>query len=66
MVYDLHENSVCHYLNGQLISRQTLKQPRLIQIRSAMLGSWDPADDKDLHMIRNFRGRIDEFNIRSR
>lgn len=63
VVYDLNRGSTSHYLNGRLVSRHALEEPRLVLIRSAMLGNWDPANDYDPAMIRNFNGRIDDFSI---
>ena len=63
VAYDLRENSVRQYLNGQLISRKVLEQARLVQFRSAMLGNWDPADDRDDDMVRDFHGLMDEFSV---
>lgn len=63
VVYNMHGKSLSQYLNGQLISSHVLKLSIPLQIRSGMLGNWDPTDDKHLNMIRNFRGRIDDFAI---
>lgn len=63
VAYDFKEQCVKHYLNGWEVGRNELKQTHLVEIRSAMLGNWDPAEDHDADMIRNFRGRMDDFSI---
>lgn len=63
VVFDLTRNRVSHYCNGGMISRHELQLPLSVQLRSAMLGNWDALDDKDGDMIRNFRGRMDDFSI---
>ncbi|MEI7912269.1 MAG: LamG domain-containing protein [Verrucomicrobiota bacterium] len=63
VVLDLPRNRVSHYCNGGLVSRHELQQPMTVHLRSAMLGNWDALDDKDGDMIRNFRGRMDDFSI---
>ena len=63
VVLDLPRNCVSHYCNGSRISRHELLQPLSVQPRSTMLGNWDALNDKDGDMIRNFRGRMDDFSI---
>lgn len=63
VTYDLHSREVSHYFNGRLASREKLKEFAAVEIRSAMIGNWDPLDSKDTDMIRNFHGRVDDFSI---
>jgi hypothetical protein len=51
------------YLNGEYFEKLESTQMPAIQIGSAMIGGWDKGNSKDLDVIRNFSGQIDELMI---
>ena len=63
VVYDSHEGSVSHYLDGNLVSISPMGDSQDIQIGEAMIGNWDPFRADDSNKIRFLHGRIDDFAI---
>ena len=68
VVLDGNTKRVSHYINGQVVSENSLKFRPPFRIGTAELGNWNgrgfPANDP--FMIRNFSGAMDEFCLFSR
>jgi hypothetical protein len=56
-------NQTSLYLNGEYFETLKSVQVPAVQIGSAMIGTWNKGNAKDLDAIRNFSGRLDELMI---
>jgi ferric-dicitrate binding protein FerR (iron transport regulator) len=66
-VFDMAANEVRFYVNGELLSRHTLKRPIVPKPAVAELGNWLPASDyAGSHAVRNFVGCMDDFSFYAR
>ena len=65
--FDLAAKEVRFYVNGELLSRHTLKRPIVPKPAVAELGNWIPASDyAGSHPVRNFVGCMDDFSFYAR
>lgn len=65
--FDLAAKEVRFYVNGDLLSRHTLKRPIVPKPAVAELGNWIPASDyAGPHPVRNFVGCMDDFSFYAR
>ena len=64
-VYDRSSQEVRHFLNGRLMSRESMVFDQPIQIGMAEIGNWGlPLNpESPNYVIRNFVGRMDELTI---
>lgn len=64
-VYDRSSQQVRHFLNGRLVSSQSMAFDQPIQIGMAEIGNWGlPLNpESPNYVIRNFIGRVDELTI---
>lgn len=66
-VFSPDEKRVTHYLNGDVLSEETIPDRQLvktIRIGTASIGNWAaPTKPDEVFAIRNLNGRIDEFAI---
>lgn len=66
-VLDVEERSVAHYVNGEQLSKEYIKDEYFVdtvKIGAASIGNWnDPTRDEPRFAIRNLNGAIDEFAI---
>ncbi len=64
-VVDGKTRQVAHYLNGNLVSRQTVRMGPPYRIGPAELGNWNVSNDSApaASLIRNFSGSLDEFAL---
>lgn len=67
-VHDLGRNEVVHYLNGEVLSRETIPDEyrvETVRIGAASIGNWsEPAYRKDPEFaVRNLNGSMDEFAL---
>lgn len=64
-VYDLAGRSVSQYVNGEQVSRETIKDkfvPQTLRIGGAELGNWgQPFRKSPWFAVRNLNGRIDDM-----
>lgn len=64
-VYNTAAQSVTHYLNGQVLSRETIPAVQVVtktRIGTATLGNWSqPTQPDSSFAIRNLNGSMDEF-----
>lgn len=65
--YDVDSKTTTHYLNGKLLSRESIPDHQLVEttrIGMASIGNWSVPTKPDEHFaIRNLNGCIDEFTI---
>ncbi|MBN8421774.1 MAG: FecR domain-containing protein [Verrucomicrobia bacterium] len=66
VVYDVKAGTVTHFLNGEILSSETVPDDFLVEdvrIGNASIGNWsEPAYRKDAEFaVRNFNGSMDEF-----
>jgi hypothetical protein len=68
VVLDALGGQLVHYVNGQPVSRHTLRIAPPFRIRAAELGNWNALGypGNDPFLIRNFSGAMDEFCLFSR
>ena len=62
--YSTSNNEICHYLNGELLSRHSVPAEQVVSTRigTASIGNWSlPTQPDASFAIRNLNGRIDEF-----
>ncbi|EDY19634.1 LamG domain protein jellyroll fold domain protein [Chthoniobacter flavus Ellin428] len=65
--FDIAAKEVRFYVNGELLSRHTLKRPIVPKPAVAELGNWLPASDyAGSHPVRNFVGCMDDFSFYAR
>lgn len=64
-VYDSVDSRVRHFLNGELISNQSIDNAARgdLTLEFATIGNWSPANETGWQKIRNLNGRIDEMTI---
>ena len=64
-VYDVKTRSITHFLNGELLSRESVPEEQLVaetRIGTASLGNWSmPTRPDTSFSIRNLNGSLDEF-----
>jgi len=60
-VYDHHERTVTHYVNGRNVSKHALRFDVRLHIGNAELGNWIAG--KHSYPVRNLHGRMDEFSL---
>lgn len=64
VVYDAAAKQVTHFVNGQLVSRQPVLFETALRLGPTQLGNWNRgAYTADATPIRNFSGRMDEFQF---
>lgn len=64
VVYDATAKRVTHYLNGEVVQRQPLVFEVSLRFGPTQLGNWNRGDyTSDAVPIRNFNGRMDEFEF---
>lgn len=56
--YDIHQASVKHFVNGELVAEHTIEDRQPVKIGSASIGNWNNGN-----ATRRFVGRIDEVLI---
>lgn len=56
--YDIHQSTVKHFVNGELVAEHTIEHPQPVKIGSATIGNWNNGN-----ATRRFVGRIDEVLI---
>jgi hypothetical protein len=64
--YDVDARKVTHFLNGRVLSEETIPEEYLVEnvtIGAASLGNWsEPVYRTDPHFaVRNLNGSMDEF-----
>ena len=59
-VYNGDERYVSHYVDGEEVSRETIRRDTTLRIGPAEIGNWVPQDMLD-YRIRSLNGRLDEF-----
>ena len=68
-VYDIDARRVTHYLNGEVLSEESIPEEYLVEIvriGSASSGNGDqPKWDAPHFAVRNFNGNLDEFRLYS-
>lgn len=66
-VYSVERRSITHYLNGQLLSRDTIPEEQVVsttRIGTASIGNWSaPTLPDSRFAIRNLNGSMDEFAL---
>jgi len=64
-VYDSVDSRVRHFLNGELISNQPIKDAARgdLTLGAATIGNWSPVGGTGWQKIRNLNGRIDEMTV---
>lgn len=64
-VYDVDDNVVTHYLNGEHLSQESIPSEYLVenvQIGNASICNWsEPERDESRFAVRNLNGSLDEF-----
>lgn len=63
LVYDLPSRTVRQYLNGQEISHRPIKSEISVFFDALEIGNWTPQVGQPVEPLRNFTGRMDEFQI---
>ena len=64
VVYDAAAKQVTHFVNGEAVKRQRLLFDTSLRLGPTQLGNWNRGDyTADATPIRNFSGRIDEFEF---
>lgn len=66
VVYDVDNQSISHFLNGRLLSRDDVPAEQIVATRigAASIGNWSlPTQPDSEFAIRNLNGSIDEFAI---
>ena len=66
VVYDVDERTICHFLNGSLLSQHDIPPEQIVptQIGAASIGNWSlPTRPDSEFAIRNLNGSMDEFVI---
>lgn len=68
VVLDAQERQVEHYVNGEMVSRHTLRIAPPFRFGAAELGNWHALGfrGEDPFLIRNFSGAMDEFCLFNR
>ena len=65
--YDTEEQTVTHYLNGEVLSRESIPDAQIVRTTRfgpASIGNWStPTKPDERFAIRNLNGRIDEFAV---
>ncbi|QDU61841.1 FecR protein [Planctomycetes bacterium Pan216] len=61
-VYDPARGAVTHYVDGEIVSRDELREPIRLRIGPAEIGNWN-SKGSGRHGIRSLNGRIDEFGL---
>jgi hypothetical protein len=65
--YDVDAKRVTHYLNGELLHRETIPEFQLVRTTRfgrATIGNWSSPQRPDAHFaIRNLNGSMDEFAL---
>lgn len=63
--FDSERAEVAHYLNGEILNRESVPEPmlvRAVKIGAASIGNWsEPKRHDPDFAIRNLNGAIDEF-----
>ena len=59
-VYNGKEGYVSHYLDGNEVSRESIRIPTTLRVGAAEIGNWVPQELQD-YRRRSLNGRIDEF-----
>lgn len=66
-VYDVDEKQTTHFLNGRVLSRESIPEKQLVRstrIGPASIGNWSVPTKPDADFaIRNLNGSIDEFAL---
>jgi Concanavalin A-like lectin/glucanases superfamily/FecR protein len=66
-VYDVDAKAVTHFLNGDVLSRETIPDEYLVEsvrIGNASIGNWGlPERDEPRFAVRNLNGSLDEFKL---
>jgi hypothetical protein len=62
-VYSRSDKTVSHYLNGKLISKESIMIDQALTIGNGEIGNWGVPMLKTENPIRNFNGLIDELAI---
>ena len=62
-VYSRSDQTVCHYLNGRLMSKERLAFDQALTIGNGEIGNWGVPIKNNASPIRNFNGLIDELAI---
>ena len=66
-VFDTAANEVRFYVNGERLSRHSLKRPLVPKPVMAELCNWIPSSDyRGGHPVRNLVGCMDEFSLYAR
>ena len=67
--YDVDARTVCHFLDGRLVSEEAIVPEFMIDrvaIGAASLGNWEkPMRDEPRFAIRNLNGSMDSFALYS-
>ena len=64
VVYDDGAKQVTHFVNGEVVTRQRLLFETPLRLGPTQLGNWNRGDyTADATPIRNFGGRMDEFEF---
>jgi hypothetical protein len=64
VVYDAAAKQVAHFVNGEVVKRQRLLFETPLCLGPTQLGNWNRGDyTADVTPIRNFSGRMDEFEF---
>jgi len=63
---DRKTRTVCHYVDGEVVSTHLHGTIPPLRIGQAEIGNWQPIDRSKPHSIRSFNGRIDELLIFNR
>jgi hypothetical protein len=64
VVYDAAAKQVTHFVNGEVVKRQRLLFETPLRLGPTQLGNWNRGEyTSDATPIRNFSGRMDEFEF---
>jgi hypothetical protein len=55
-----------HYVDGELVDEEALRDPLALQIGDAEIGNWSPRGTDSDKPFRGFRGKIDQLLIVAR
>jgi hypothetical protein len=64
--FDLAAGRLRHYVDGELVDEEALRDPLALQIGDAEIGNWSPRGTDSDKPFRGFRGKIDQLLIVAR